>query len=72
MKYRNRIIYTFGELVKMGINENTLNQYFYGRDAKRIGVKSAIVKIPTKVAYVSEQSFEKYLKKLIKPVVNNA
>lgn len=71
MKYRNKTVYTFGELVKMGINANTLNQAFYGRDVKKLGVKSGVMLIPRKVKYISEDSFNRYLKALIKkkPVV---
>lgn len=56
--------YTIGELHKMGISINTLKQKFYKDDPKKWGI--TIGKVWRMEKVVSEESFQKYFKHLIK------
>lgn len=57
--------YTFAELLKMGIKEYDLRYRFYRDDNwKRFGIVTREKIVDEKV--VSEESFRKYFKKLIK------
>lgn len=65
MKVNNRVVFTFKELLDMGLSDATLTSAFYGRDMKKFKPKYVSVKKVVKIKVINQKVFEKYLKKLV-------